>query len=120
MSYIKKVICIVIILSVLCALFWGCNNKENNNRKEKPDLHESCLPIRQKTKRNLCLRRSLADIFSEEGQEIVPQTWRKNSRWIEQNQDKIYGPPWDIFVSEGFMGYLSAVVSVLSVLSKKK
>lgn len=124
MSYIKKVICIVIILSVLCALFWGCNNKENNNRKEKPDLHEVMLAYQAKDqKKSLFEAEFKLTFFQKEGQEIVPQSIAQKLTLDRiQNQDKIYidATLGTSFVSEGFMGYLSAVVSVLSVLSEEE
>src|SRR5690554_4816136 len=123
MRYIKKIICIVLMLSVLTALLLGCNNNKNNNREAKPDLHEAMLDYQARDqKRSLFEGEFKVTFFQKEDNKPVPQSISQKLILDRiQNQEKIYidATLGTSFISQGFMSYLKAIISALSIFSEE-
>src|SRR5690554_3273199 len=122
MKYIIKAVSLILMLVLLSVFMFGCNKDNGNDDPEqKPDLHQAMLEYEEKTqKRSVFEGEFKVTFFQKSGGEVRPQSIaQKLTADRVQNNDRIYidAKLGTSFISEGFMGYLEAVISILNSAS---
>ncbi|MFW5780311.1 MAG: hypothetical protein ACOCWI_02540 [Bacillota bacterium] len=125
MKYIIKAVSLILMLVLLSAVMFGCGkNDEDNEPEEKPDLHRAMLEYEEKTqKKSMFEGEFKVTFFQKSGGEVKPQSIaQKLVAERIQNEDQIYidAKLGTSFISEGFMGYLEAIISILNSASDEE